>query len=66
MKFHETDERIIQIVIDPSDGEVIGLSQHGRVFRIRYGLTGSGWILDTGGELYSKDGKVLGFAGIHK
>mgnify|MGYP000058800720 FL=1 len=61
------DERIIQIVIDPSDGQVIGLSQYGRVFRIRYGITGSGWILDTGAELYAKDGKELGYGkGVHK
>ena len=47
-------ELIIQISINSSDGQVIGLSQYGRVFRIKYGLTGSGWVLDTGRELYEE------------
>ena len=45
---------IIQISVDPRGGQVIGLSQYGRVFRIKYGLTGSGWVLDTGRELYEE------------
>ena len=57
------DERIIQIIFDPSDERVIGLSQYGRVFRIWYGLTGSRWTLDTGSELYAEDGKTLGLRG---
>ena len=52
-------ELVKQISVDPSDGQVIGLSQYGRVFRIRYGLTGSGWILDTGRELYAEVGDRL-------
>ena len=47
-------ELIIQISVDPRGGQVIGLSQYGRVFRIKYGLTGSGWVLDTGRELYEE------------
>jgi len=47
-------ELIIQIIVDPRGGQLIGLSQYGRVFRIKYGLTGSGWVLDTGRELYEE------------
>lgn len=52
-------ELIKQIIFDPSDERVVGLSQYGRVFRIRYGLTGSGWVLDTGRELYEEVGGRL-------
>jgi hypothetical protein len=42
-------ELIIQITIDSSDGQVIGLSQYGRVFHIDYRGV---WVLHTGRELH--------------
>jgi len=41
-------ELVIQIIIDSSDGQVLGLSQYGRVFHIDSGV----WILHTGRELH--------------
>jgi len=42
-------EQIKQIIIDSSDGQVLGLSQYGRVFHIDHrGI----WMLHTDGELH--------------
>ena len=41
-------EQIKQIIFDPSDAQLVGLSQYGRVFRRER----EGWILHTSGELY--------------
>jgi len=42
-------ELVIQIIIDSSDGQVLGLSQYGRVFHIDHRGV---WILHTGRELH--------------
>jgi hypothetical protein len=52
-------ELIIQIIIDSSDGQIIGLSQYGRLFDIRHGFAGRGWTLHTGRELHEQVGGRL-------
>tara|TARA_R100000935_G_scaffold40138_1_gene61657 strand:- start:300 stop:506 length:207 start_codon:yes stop_codon:yes gene_type:complete len=41
-------EQIIQIIIDPEGGILLGLSQYGRVFVTE----GETWVLNTGRELH--------------